>query len=432
MDMHHWALIAMLFLLPGWIQAQDLRLVGKETFVEPATPGVRLSALAFYRFDTGSEMLAHLSEQNLSDKANIGYRWISSDNGQTWTNLGSIETHWPVEGGTLRRGVHPLFTDTGKPIQISFINQGIFPSDDPLEGMWRWTVRCAYSRDGGLSFFHEEQVVQKGEGFSEEHPLEGVTIGKTSYMMGDTTCRPIRLPSGEILQPIQITPAGPDGGYHNPGNGYTYHDSAVLIGTWNEAGTLDWELSERVVADPNRSSRGMLEPTIARVQDGRILMVMRGSNDRIPEAPSFRWRAVSEDDGKSWSVPEPWTYDNDTPFFSPSSCSQLLTHSTGRLFWIGNICEENAQGNAPRYPLLIGEVDRETLKLAKESLCVLDDKNPEDWERLAISNFYAHEDRVSGEIVVYCSPLFRIKPKSEDQPLDWSASAYKYRVSVGQ
>ena len=73
------------------------------------------------------------------------------------------------------------------------------------------------------------------------------------------------------------------------------------------------------------------------------------------QLPAYRWASWSKDGGRTWTAPEPWTYEDGTNFFSPSSCSQLVPHSSGRLFWIGNIAPTNAEGNRPRYPLVIGE-----------------------------------------------------------------------------
>jgi len=233
---------------------------------------------------------------------------------------------------------------------------------------------------------------------------------------------------------VQITPVGPDGEYYNPGGGYTYHDAAVLIGRWNAEQTLDWRLSQRVQADPKRSTRGMIEPTLAEMPDGRVLMVLRGSNDRKPALPGYRWRAVSTDGGHTWSSPQPWTYADGKPFHSPSSCSQLLRHSNGRTYWIGNIAPSNPRGNHPRYPLVIGEVDPKTLGLVRESICTIDDRRPKDPPTLQISNFHAREDRVTRQIVVHCSPFNRPHPLTGNATrtkLDWTSDAMLYRVDVG-
>jgi len=264
-----------------------LRLAGKEIFITSPGPGVRVVARAYYTRPAGLDMICWSLEQTKSDKADVAYQWFSTDNGRTWSAPTRMDTFKPVAGGTHRRGIRQVYADPETGILISMILQGTLPTDNPLEGMKHWTLRYGLSRDGGHSFYHEVPVIQRGKEYTPEHPLEGVWLGRNSAMIGDTTCTPIRLRTGEILQPIQITPIGPDGEYYNPGGGYTYHDAAVLIARWNEAGTLDWDLSARVKGDPARSTRGMLEPTIAERPDGRILMVMRGSNQRKPELPGY-------------------------------------------------------------------------------------------------------------------------------------------------
>ncbi len=412
--------------------------VGKEVFLQCPRSGVRVVGFADYARATGLDMISYSSEQTRSDTADIAYLRFSADNGRTWSEPQAMQTSRKLEKGTLRRYVSVMFADPDRDVLLTLINQAVLPTDNPLEGMKNWTLRYALSRDGGRTTFHETEIVQSGGEHTAEHPLPGVWVGKNGVMIGDATCVPIRIRTGEILQPVQICPLGPDGQYYNPGGGYTYHDSAVLIGRWNAAGTLDWRLSSLVRGDAARSTRGMLEPTIAEMPDGRILMVLRGSNDRKPDLPGYRWYAVSSDHGVTWSEPRPWTYSDRTPFFSPSSCSQLLRHSNGRIYWIGNISPKNPRGNLPRYPLVIGDVDPDSLLLIRESLCTIDDRGPDDPEDLMISNFHAREDRRTKEIVVHCSPLGRghltgtapAASRPARQKLDWTADACIYRIAV--
>ncbi len=413
-----------------------LTLVGRAVFIQSPRPGVRVTAYAFYCRPSGPDMISRSGEQTRSDVHDVTWQRFSGDNGRTWSPPMPIATCKKLEKGTFRRYLCPGFVDPGTGILITMILQGTLPNDNPLEGMKHWTLRYALSRDGGRSFYHEAPVVQGGAEFSPEHPLPGVWTGRNGIMIGDTTCVPIRIRTGEILQPVQICPVGPDGEYYNPGGGYTYHDSAVLIGRWNKDGTIDWRLSSLVKADPARSTRGMLEPSIAEMPDGRILMVLRGSNDGKPSLPGYRWYAVSTDHGRSWSEPKPWTYTDGRPFFSPSSCSQLLRHSNGRIYWIGNISASNPKGNLPRHPLVIGEVDRKSMLLIRETLCTIDERGPGDPETLQLSNFHAREDRVTHEIVVHCSPFGRggrvLTTQSATRParrqLDWTSDAYVYRI----
>jgi hypothetical protein len=156
-------------------------------------------------------------------------------------------------------------------------------------------------------------------------------------------------------------------------------------------------------------------------------MVMRGSNDKNPQAFGGKWASFSKDAGRTWTSPQLWTYTDGARFYSPSACSQLVPHSSGRLFWLGNITPKNSEGNRPRYPFMIGEVDRQSGLLRKETVTVIDDRGPDDGELLALSNFFAREDRETHEIVVHMS---RQGTKSTARKADFTADAFLYRIAV--
>ena len=419
--------------------AKAFQLVDKTRFLATPRQGVRINARSFYAYREGRQLISVHTLLSRSDTMDAAVRRFSDDNGETWGDAIESPTHQPSAAGMQR--VYPRigFVDPNKNILVEIRIAGTLPSDDPLEGMMHWSLVYRLSKDGGRTFYHEGPVVHEGEEYDEDHPWPGVWIGKNSIMIGDQSCLPIVLNNGELIQPAQITPLGPDGQYHNPGGGYTYHDAATLIGRWNDRETIDWTISSRVEADPNRSTRGMIEPTLAAFPDGRVLMVMRGSNDRRPELPGFRWYSVSKDRCRSWSPPQPWRFADGAPFHSPSSCSQLLTHSSGRIFWIGNVCKENPRGNLPRHPLVIGEVDRGRLSLVRDSLCVIDQRQQGDPEKLLLSNFFAREDRATGDILIHCSPIGRkdalvLGNAQQSAPsssgVDWTADAWLYRVKV--
>jgi len=261
------------------------------------------------------------------------------------------------------------------------------------------TLRYRVSTDGGRTYAVDEPIIQKGD-YTPEHPLEYIWFGKNGVMNGDRGSRTIFAREGRILVPVQITPLGPNGKMHNPGGGSSYHESVVLIGTWKDDLRIEWDVSERVANDPAKSTRGACEPTLAEMPDGRILMVVRGSNDAKPHLPGYKWYAVSQDGGRHWTKLRPWTYTDGTNFFSPSSCSQLLKHSNGRYYWLGNITPQNPKGNLPRDPFVIGQVDPESLLLIKETVAIVDASQPGQGS-LYLSNFLAQEDRETGEILLY-------------------------------
>lgn len=400
------------------MKSQQVKLKSREMFLESPRKGALVFGNSFYTRGDGCEKMRTRSILTRSDTLDCRERSFSDDNGVTWSPWESIEFLFQTDKGVRRIYAHGGFADEEVGCLLTFANDATFVTDDPLEGMKQWTIRYQVSTDGGKTHIVDELVIQKGP-YTPEHPLEGVWVGKNSVAIGDITSRPIRTRAGKILLPVQITPTSPDGEYYNPGGGYTYHESAVLIGTWRDDLTIEWDLSQRVAIDPDQSTRGCIEPTLAEMPDGRILMVLRGSNDVKPELPGYRWYSISEDGGFHWTQPQPWTYTDGKNFFSPSSCSQLLQHSNGRYYWIGNLNAENPQGNLPRYPLVIGQVDPNTLMLVADSVFVIDDKKPEDDPSLTLSNFMAHEDRLSGEIVIHMS-RFTIA--------DFTGDAYLYRL----
>ena len=218
----------------------------------------------------------------------------------------------------------------------------------------------------------------------------------------------------------------------NFGNGWDYYHCLMLIGTWQKDNRLEWQVSEPIKADHERTARGLYEPTLAEMPDGRILCVMRGSNglknDPQYQLPSHKWYCVSDDGGFHWSKPEPWHYSNGEPFHSPSSMSQLIMHSNGRYYWVGNISPSNCQGNSPRWPLVAGEVDPKTMMLIKESVITIDTRSLDEPAGMQLSNFYAFEDRRTGDIVL---PMQRWQPGDQYQsvcigsafnPIAWTAT----------
>ena len=378
-------------------------------------------AYAFYTRPQGGDMLSIEERWSRSDTVDIAYIRRSRNFGRSWDAPVEMRTGERRAEGMLRRHPRAGFVDS-RGRYIEFWNEGILKSDDPLEGLRTWNIYYRVSHDGGHSFGWKCQVIHAGAEFDARHPLPNVWTGKNCVGIGDMASVPITAKDGGILLPVQITPLGPDGNLYNPGGGYTYTDAAVLHAHF-EGETLRWEMSETVKGDPARSTRGMDEGTLGFLDDGRVLMLMRGSNDKHPELVSRRWYSLSSDGGRRWTTPVPWTYSDGDAFFSPSACSQLLRHSSARLFWLGNITPENPRGNRPRYPFVIGEVDRRSGLLIRESVRTIDTLQPGEDPILSLSNFLAREDRRTGEIAVHMSRLFAGSGA-------WAGDAYVYYVPV--
>ncbi len=382
-----------------------MRITSKEQFYSWIDKETGVGGQAYYTKKDGVEMVRYRSTSTRSDITDQTHRSFSSDNGRTWSDPEPLEVYRKESDGVRRINMRPGFLDPDTGRIVHLVTNALLPTDNPLEGLTSRILGYRVSEDGDRTFSVDARVVQRGH--TEENPLEGVWVGKNGVNVGAVSCRPIKRSDGAMLFPIQIAPLGPDGSYYNPGGGHTYGESAVLIGRFAEGGPeIEWDLSDRVNIDPGRSTRGLIEPAIAELSDSSIIMIMRGSNDVRPdEIPGYKWLARSTDGGMTWSEPVAWTYDDGERFYSPSSCSRLIRHSNGTLYWIGNICSSNPKGNRPRYPLVIGEVDTGSCTLIRKSVLTIDDRRQDDHELLQLSNFFAIEDRETGEIRLHVTRM---------------------------
>ena len=381
------------------------RVTDRQAFVPSPAPGTGVMGGSYYTEKEGGRLVSIHSYTSRSDTVDAAFVRTSQDNGRTWSGETPWEMKFDHADGTGRRHPRGGYVDPVSGRYISVWTEGVLPSDDPLEGLRNWALHYSISVDGGRTQAVDEQIIHEGDGFDAVHHLPGVTKGGNCVMIGDLGQRPLTRSDGVILIPVQSSPAEPDGAYLNPGAGYTYTDCMLLMGTWNGE-RLSWTCSERILGDPARSTRGLVEPTIAELDDGSILMIMRGSNDVLPELPAHKWMTRSFDGGQSWTAAEPWTYDDGFAFHSPSSCSQLIPYSDGKLLWMGNLNEQNSKGNRPRYPIVLGEVDRSTGLLLRETVTNIDDRREGENEQMTLSNFYTREDRDTGDLLLHMPRFF--------------------------
>jgi hypothetical protein len=335
---------------------------------------------------------------------------VSEDNARTWKKSPMTPDFDAGLPHGYRRNEVTSVVDPAVPALLTLVNAldtpGLDPNVvEPPVALENWYLRYRVSTDGGTTWLFDEPIVGAGP-YNQWHPFDGIWIGTNCLFLGDVGSVPLVTRTGRILVPAQMTCAGPDGKLLNPTGALTYTDALVLIGTWTNGHRLSWKMSQRVAGDPKRSTRGMIEPTLAQFPDGRILMVLRGSNggptDPKFHLPGYKWFSVSRDDGETWSQPEPWTFEDGQPFFSPSAMSALFHHSSGRVFWAGNLAAENCRGNSPRWPLVIGEVRATDLKLIRARVLVVDTEQPEDKPqgRLDLSHFTLIEDRETKDVVL--------------------------------
>ena len=314
---------------------------------------------------------------------------------------------YPDDPGPSKQNVYQnayvLQYDATRLVGNAMLTRGV---GDTATGFVDYKMWYRVSTDGGETFTDLRPIVQQGEGHSPMHPIEYVWVGKNSFCYATIPGIMLRLSNGQIFFPCYYAPLDEAGNYYNPLNAYTFSRVCGIIGTWNEAGDdLLWDVSDPVILTPEQASRGAGECAVIELAEkpGHLAMVIRGSNAPNPtgKIPAYKWKTLSTDYGKTWSPCEPFSYDDGEPIISPAACSSFIRSSrTGKCYWIGNISRTLPQGNSPRYPLVIGEVDEDGVSLRRHTLTIVDDRQPDDPPDLQLSNYNLVEDEKTGEFVL--------------------------------
>ncbi len=337
---------------------------------------------------------------------------FSNDNGRTWSDYEPL----PM-GQRFLKGVR---------VQEGGLTRFYDPVAGVLLGSWVRIVHAGgffnsftyyrISRDQGRTWTEPKQLrYEDGEDFDPDTPLKPGFLKKNQGCPGYTITRHS---NGTVLLCVGHANAPDD-----PDNDKRKEKAGALcfIGRWNaKAGDYDWTAGKRISGSPTITSRGMAEPVIAELRDTRVLMLLRGSD--TPQTPGRRWFSISADGGRTFGEIRELKYDDGSSFYTPSTMCSLIRHSvTGKLYYVGNISPTPPRGNAPRYPLIIAEVDEKIPALRRDSVTVIDDRRPGQAAGIQFSNFSLLENRETHEFELYIT-LFAAHPGQH-----WAtADCYKY------
>ena len=382
-------------------------------------PRPRTAAMAGVGYvGPGKELMEWRATQTKSDVLDdLQFRW-STDNGRTWSAFarGAKSTHVDYQGVAVWEG-------------------GICRCYDPASGrlveLWLRQIEIAgvehkftyvrTSGDLGRTWSMPEQLrYEPGESFDARQPLRPSFLHRNQCFGGSAI---LVRHDGALVCPMAHASAPHDA---DDQKRVWKLGSLCFIGRWDkQRKAYRWAAGERVAISAETSARGLMEPDLAELRDRRLLVVWRGSDTR--STAGRKWFSISRDGGKTLSPVREWRYSDGSRFYSPSSCHRLIRHSvTGKLYWIGNICGEPPKGNAPRYPLVIAEVDDASAAMKRETVTVIDDRSPAQSPAIQFSNFSLLENRETHHLELYLTTYGQ-----EANPRNWaSADNYKYTVTL--
>lgn len=409
-----------------------------------ACPGFRMAPWNHMGYiGKGMRREETFSFEQSSDWHMMHLRRISEDNGHTWSewipipqNDGLVQGQYTLSGGPTQFGCGQYDPVSG--LLIKDVFQRIFRKAPQiaLQEIWKGN---RYFCDHGFYQLSADNGRSWGEAYQlkyEEGPdFDPADWGKNEWFSFNQMYKgnkPIVLKNGTVVISATVPVLFNDAEDMKYPTFDNYKDGCVagamcFIGKWNkEDQNYRWKKSNSVFLPRQVSSRGLYELELSEFTNGCLLLIMRGSNESldITSSPGRLWFSVSKDGGHTWSAIKDMRYDTGEQFYAPSSISKTIRSSkTGKLYWVGNISNVPPRGNSPRYPLLIVEIDENGPSFKKDTVTVIDDRDPEhDSEHVQLSNFSLLEDRETQNMEIY---LTRLGENADD----WrNANAYKYTL----
>lgn len=388
-----------------------MRVISKERFIthdngRPVFPG-----FVTYISNDQPILIHRWGREDYSDAYDDYVDQFSYDNGHTWTEPGLHLKGYDIEGGKIRYAEPAAIFDPDTEKLIVITDKTFYPNDH-LDVDTRYEVVLDLY-DPATTAWTDLTPLEF------DHPA-GVCV---------SFCRPIKTSKGRLIFPAQTHFLDADGkpvhykGCWSPA-GVIVH----ILGDYQSDGAVQWHLSQPVFPDLEKTSRGLYEPAIAELNDGRFAMILRGDNSMFPERPGHKWLSFSDDHCETWTDPVSLPCDEGDPLESGSNGSALFRSITdGKLYWMGNLCidGERPNGNFPRTPIVIAEVQEEPFALKRDTITVIDRQQPGESPQVQHSNFRFYQDRENGDVVLFLTRY------GETSAEEWMlADYYRYRVAL--
>lgn len=415
-----------------YVSEGPLGTVTRELYVPYPKPNVSSVMVCNYTGVTGLRRFEQLTYQVRDDVYQDPESRYSNDNGRTWTGWQEDVANGIVKGTNLwwQSSPNGIAATAQEAISQRLMRVTMlrgFEGGDPREAGLRKLHHFTFytcSADGGETWTPLKQLTyEDAPETAADTPLD--EIRELPEFLARNQCwfyyNILTPASGGVILPVSRYAAHVE----EDGTSYAFDGPMCFIGQWNSArNDFDWTTSHPVTLS-KRITGYLEEPWLAELQNGDLLLDMRGTNAGMPEVPGRHWYSLSKDGGKTWTAPVDWRYGDGEQFYSPATMAKILRHSqTGKLYWFGNISRGPTNGNSPRYPFCIAEIDEAKPALRRDTLTVIDDYDPaRHTPQVQFSNFFVFENRETHAFEIYLSPYGQYGNV-------YQASVYKYTVGI--
>lgn len=379
-----------------------------------------------YREEIQSSWAERFQKRGFGDTPMNPRRRLTRDNGKSWTALDPIAQSLTREDGYAI--MQQKLTGGYDPVAKRFLGIDIMQFRDMRDGPPRRISNHALlsiSQDGETYDPPLMLRYEQGPEYSDANSVlePDFAITNTAYPGQSILFHS----NGSVIIPLTNTSIPQEVG-DDPGRRIKWPRAGrigarCLIGRWNDR-SYDWRSGDPVWVDRETSILGLLEADIAELSNGDVLAIWRVTKS-APDKPNYKYYALSQDGGLTFSEPKVFRYTEGRAFFSPSSFHRLFRSSmTGKLYWIGNISERHSDiAGRPRFPLCIAEVDETKIGLIKDSVTIIDTRQDGDGEDVQLSNFWIIENPDTQELHLYLTRL------GENGGDPHNANCYEYLIS---
>ena len=383
----------------------------RELYIPPAGPNIcQMCAVSYIDGGLSRQEIWSTETEGGSDAPRDHKRRVSRDNGRAWSEFESIESSVnrqlpgggivsSVGGGRYDRRLRILY-------QVGF--RRIWPGMELYTYSWSdhehpFNDHTSIVEDGAT-----EKLLKYEEGpdFDADNPFDPAFCTANRAYPGNGMAF---ADDGTAYYPVVC---------YRPGREYGFNRGGVRL-MRRDPLSGEWSPSTPQYVSPDVSSRGMLEPDVALLRNGNLLVVCRGSD--TPTTPGRKWTTMSTDDGRTLCPIEEFCYSDGSRFYSPSSIHSFFRSSkNGVLYWMANIAADPPKGNSPRHPLYIAEIDEEQAAPIEDSLVLVDERREGEPDAVQLSNWSLLENRETLDIEIYLSRI------GENPDRFWESGVYKY------
>jgi len=410
------------------VREEPLGVISRFLYIPYPQPDAALVLSDSYVGDSPLHRMQAVTIEKTSDVYEEGKIRFSKDNGKTWDQWQQDPLRLMNIKGTVwtaRYRVNSLYDPQAKRtvqmfMQRTYIDNHRTAGETYFDHTFYWI-----SKDDGFTYGTPKLLkLTEGADFDPDQPDNPDFLKKNNAYFGYNT---ITLQEGGLAFAVCVNAEITNEKWEKEMVGGLY----VFIGKWDKTKEdYSWNHYGPLAVTKAVSGRGLMEPAIVQLKDGRLVILARGSNaawgSSRANVPGRCWYAISKDMGKTWCQITDLRYDDGEPFYVPSSFCKLIRHSqTKKLYWVGNISRELPDGNSPRYPLYIAELDENTVTLKYQSLSIIDDKDPKRHQHPdpQFSNFSLFENRQTNEFEIYLTGY------GEYENI-FQANSYRYTIKL--